>query len=227
MKVNEDKTQMLCVNACINNEVNSYIRVSGNEERISSTDRLKILGFNFGREPNAVLHVTTLIEKMYGKLWTLLFLKKSGMKESSLLNIYKDVLRPSAEYSSIVYNTLIPEYLSDKLENMQKQAMKIIYGWNIDYSKVLEDEVISSLKHRRQEASLRFALKASASTRFKKWFPLNPGTQHAVRSTTRKHFLEKKCRTECGRKNPLLAVIRQLNEHMSTIDDRQNISTLE
>ena len=132
MKVNEKKTQILCIHANNNNHVSSHIETSNNG-RISSSKTLKILGFTFSSEPNANEHVTGVINKLYSKLWTLRFLKKGGMSKADLLHVYKQILRPSAEYSHVIYHPLIPEYISDRLEMVQKQAIKIIYGHDINY----------------------------------------------------------------------------------------------
>ena len=210
MKVNASKTQLLCIHSNANSVITSYIR-DGNME-INSSDSLKILGFHFGTDPNAVLHVTKTIDKMYSKLWTLRFLKKAGMKRENLVGIYKDVIRPSAEYSSVVYNSLIPEYLSHKLESVQKQAIKNFYGWDVDKS-LIENETISSLKQRRDEATLKFALKAAKSSRFSYWFRETPSTEREVRLSTRNKYIEKACRTERGRNNPLNVITRLLNDH--------------
>ena len=215
MKVNCKKTQLLCVSSSLNNEVGSYIRT--NEGEIDSTSSLKILGFNFNTEPNANYHVTGLINKFYGKLWTLRFLKKSGMYQNALLGIYCDVICPSAEYSSIIYNTLIPEYVSDRLESVQKQAMKIIFGFNIDYANLVENGTIEPLKVRRTNASLAFALKASQLPRFQYWFKQAQSWDREVRQTTRRTYVERKCRTERDRNNPLNAITRQLNAHLANI----------
>ena len=48
------------------NRVNTYINTEG--DKIESTDSLKILGFTFGREPNAKLHVEKLIDRFHAKL---------------------------------------------------------------------------------------------------------------------------------------------------------------
>ena len=129
----------------------------------------------------------------------------------------RDRLRPSAEYSSVVYDSLIPEYVSDKLESVQRQAMKIIYGWDINYQKLVEDGVIEHLKDRRREAVLRFALKAVQSERFgPSWFKLNPETDINLRPGTRNRYLERRCRTERGRNNPINVMTRLLNEHENT-----------
>ena len=144
MFVNGKKTQLLCIHANTANEVSSYIRDTENE--IISTQNLKLLGFNFNSEPNANHHVTGLINKFYSKLWTLRFLKRSGMSSSNLLGIYSSTIRPSVEYASIIYHSLIPEYLSNKLEQVQKQAIKIILGHNIDYASLIDGGELETLR---------------------------------------------------------------------------------
>ena len=68
MRVNKKKTQILCIHANKDSKINSYITTEN--EQINSGDSLKILGFHFGTDPNAVLHVTLLVEKFYRKLWS-------------------------------------------------------------------------------------------------------------------------------------------------------------
>ena len=131
MKVNQKKTQLLCIHGCSDSVVKSYIE-TGSSESIESASTLKILGLNFNHEPNATYHVQTLVDKMYSRLWTLRFLKRSGMARRRLLHVYKQILRPCMEYCSTVYNSMIPLYMSDKLETIQKQAIKIIYGYISD-----------------------------------------------------------------------------------------------
>ena len=50
---------------------------------------LKILGFNSNNRPDASHHVSLVIEKFYARLWTLRFLKRSGMTKDDLLKVYK------------------------------------------------------------------------------------------------------------------------------------------
>ena len=114
----------------------------------------------------------------------------------------------------MVYHSLIPEYISDRLEAVQKQAMKIIYGFGVDYTQLLANNTVATLKKRREESVLRFALKASASERFgKAWFKETPASDREVRHRTRNKYIEKAIRTERGKNNPLQYMTRVLNEH--------------
>ena len=82
MKVNNKKTQMLCIHASNFSNVRSYIRTD--DDDIVPGDTLKILGFNFSCDPSANYHVLGVIDKLYSKLWTLRFLKRSEMSEERL-----------------------------------------------------------------------------------------------------------------------------------------------
>ena len=154
MRVNEKKTQILCIHANKDSKITSYIRTDTGE--INSTNKLKILGFYFDSTPTAVCHVTQVINKFYVKLWSLRFLKRSGMAASDLLKVYETVIRAGVEYASVVYNSLIPKYMSDRLELVQKQACRIIFGRGISYQSLLDDGRIESLADRRRSACLKF-----------------------------------------------------------------------
>lgn len=49
VKMNPNKTQLLCVSTAINYEVHSYIYIG--DKLLISGDELKLLGYNFGRRP--------------------------------------------------------------------------------------------------------------------------------------------------------------------------------
>ena len=59
MKVNSKKTQLLCITANTTSDTYSYIR-TGNE-KIISTNSLKILGFMFGNSPNVNAHISLFV----------------------------------------------------------------------------------------------------------------------------------------------------------------------
>ena len=98
---------------------------------------------------------------------------------------------------------------------MQKQALKIIYGYNADYEALVENGTIETLEARRKNDILRFALNNCNSTRFGHWFPISPATRTA-RDTTRRIYTEKQCRTDRTRNNPIQVMIRMLNQHLQS-----------
>ena len=214
MQVNSSKTQMLCINPCIHNRVKTHIIHGG--ERIESAMTMKILGFNFDSRPNANYHVETLIERFYSRLWTLRFLKRSGISQDNLLEIYYSVLRSAVEYCATVYHSMIPSTLAEKLEGIQRQALKIIFGWNTDIEELMAIKNIPRLEERRQEAVLRFALKNEEREKYgKKWFKLSDEGGREVRLTTRMKYKVPRCRTERMSNNPVINMMKLLNKHYS------------
>ena len=215
MQVNGEKTQMLCIHPCIHNRVNTHI--INNNARIKSGENMKILGFTFDSRPNANCHVERLIERFYSRLWTLRFLKRSGLKQDALLAIYNCVLRSAVEYCSAVYHSMIPGILAEKLEKIQRQALKIIYGWDEDIGRIMEVKGIETLEERREKKVLSFALKNEEKERFgKKWFKKSLETHREVREGTRSKYRMPLCRTERMKNNPVTYMTKILNEHYGT-----------
>ena len=100
MKVNEKKTQLLCISTAIESEVSSYIRLA-EEEKIDSSGSLKILGFYFGTKPDVSEHVKNLIRKYRTRSWSMVNLKKAGLSKDNLLALYKILVRPVLDYAFV------------------------------------------------------------------------------------------------------------------------------
>ena len=177
---------------------------------------MKILGFNFDNRPNANGHVEKVVEKFYSRLWTIRFLKRSGLQQDKLLEVYNSVLRSAVEYCSTVYHSMIPASLSDKLERIQRQALRIIYGWDVDVGVLMEVKGIETLEERRERAVLSFALKNEDKERYgRRWFRRTEENGHDLRETTRKKYKMPVCRTSRMRNNPVTYMTERLNEHYS------------
>ena len=63
MRVNNKKTQVLCIHSDKSSQITSYINAE--DGAIESGNELKILGFYFSSEPNAIKHAMVTIEKFY------------------------------------------------------------------------------------------------------------------------------------------------------------------
>ena len=116
----------------------------------------------------------------------------------------------------MIYHSLIPEYLSEGLERVQRMALRIIYGGRVDIAELFDQGIIEPLKGRREALCLKFALKAEQNPRFsQKWFRPTPTTSMQLRDGTRRKYVEPIARTERFRNNPVNNLIRILNEHYS------------
>ena len=134
------------------------------------------------------------------------------MSKKDLTNVYETVIRPGVEYSSVIYNSLIPNHLSDKLESVQRRTMRIIHGNDVDISNVIDGSV-KTLNQRREENSLKFAKRAVVSERYgSKWFRPNKPDAMQVRSTTRNQYIELFYKNDREKNNPIYYMTRLLNK---------------
>ena len=86
------------------------------------------------------------------RLYYLKVLKRSGLTSDHLLHFYVAVIRPILEYCSPVWNYNLPQYLSDKIESIQKRAIRIIFSVTrgMSYIFALFYAELPSLQQRRQ-----------------------------------------------------------------------------
>ena len=115
MKVNQEKTQLLCTTTAINYEVRAFIEVGGRE--IVSGDSLKTVGYTFGRCPGAWEHIKAVRRKCGARSGIIKHLKKLKFDPKTLTSIYCSLIRPVLEYSSNVFHTTLTDKQSEVAEN--------------------------------------------------------------------------------------------------------------
>ena len=206
MVVNDDKTQLLCINN-LGKQVRSFINVP--DGRIISADKLKILGFYFGECPDLSVNTARIIGKFNSKLWGMRHLKMAGMTRSKLLFIYKATVRPTVEFASNTFHCMLSKQQAAELERLQLRAMKIIFGDTVAYNTVLQSGLISSLESRRESNFRKFAEKTEKNTRFSHWFTPNREIPHNTRR--REKYYIPRLRTERGSRSPIIQIRKYLN----------------
>ena len=83
------------------------------------------------------------------------------------------MVRPVAEYCSVIFHSMITAADSHELERIQMQALKGIFGWRLSYKELLERSGLDRLETRREVRFQKMAGKMSESSRFSAWFPLH------------------------------------------------------
>ena len=208
MKVNESKTQIVCISAATSMSVSSYINAQNN--RIFSGGSLKILGFWFDSRPGVSLHIEKLEEKFRGRLWSLRHLKRSGMPAADLLFIFKSILRPVIDFACIVYHPMLTKGQAERIELLQKRALKIIFGPYESYSEIVSKNSIETLAERRERFFVNFTIKASNNDRVsQKWFPLERAAPYGLRNQNK--YLEMPASTDRLYNSPLFQMRKRLN----------------
>ena len=83
------------------------------------------------------------------------------------------MLRPVLEYCHVIYHAMLSKCQEERLEALQRKALRIVLGFDLNYSDLLKKAGVETLKTRRIVASEKFAAKLLVSERFNHYFPLN------------------------------------------------------
>ena len=207
MRVNSDKTMLLCISDSRTYKAAAYIEDAEGVE-ISSSDKLKILGLHFSSKPDMSEQVEAICRKFRARIWTLRHLHHRGFSEADLLKVYKSTILPCHDYCSNVFHSSLTLSQSVVLERLQAKALKAIYGFDPSYTELVEKAGLTTLRARRQQRELAFARKCASSERFGTWFP----TRIAARETRDGLVYEEKyARTHRCYNSPIFSMRRRLN----------------
>ena len=126
----------------------------------------------FDESPDCNAQVTNLIKRATRRKYLLRRFSKF-LPGSDLKLIYTSLVRSLLEYSAVSYTTQISKFQSNRLENVQKQCLKIMYGYHKSYDELLEISGLEMLENRRKKLFEKFAEKMSENKNYSDFFPLN------------------------------------------------------
>ena len=209
MSVNCSKTQMLCVSPANGYRTSAHITIQG--EQIWSGDAMKLLGFTLAGDAGMQRQVDMIKNKFRARFWSLIHLRRAGIRGMRLFSLYSTLVRPILEVNAVIFHPMLTVAQSDSLERLQKQVVGLCFGFNVSYNRALEDNAVDTLKERRTKALRRFTAKAMSNTRFKyRWFVHRQESNTELRR--RRPYIEKRARTERYRRSPLLTIQRIAND---------------
>ena len=173
---------------------------------------MKALGMRFSSRPDMEEHVKWIEKSFRSRLWMLRNLKKSGFDIGELLQVYKTIVRPVAEYGAVVFHSGITDAQDERLDRLQNMAFKCIFGPFKSARKMRRLANLPTLRERRIHLCDKFARKALGNPRFAHWFPLRAGRVTASRNGKKKEaFLEEKARCSRLYNSPIFYFRRRLN----------------
>ena len=207
MKVNSDKTKVLCISDAKTYEAAAYIE-DENGTTIESVSELKILGLHFSGKPDMSAQVEAICRKFRARIWTLRHLHHRGFTQEDLVKVYKSTILPCHDYCSSVFHSSLTLSQTIVLERLQAKALKAIYGFESSYTELVERAGLTTLRARRQARELSFARKCAVSDRFGGWFPRKESVREARTSLD---YEEKFARTSRCYNSPLFSMRRRLN----------------
>lgn len=127
---------------------------------------MKALGLRLSNRPNWNEHVAWIRKSFRSRYWILRNLKRRGFSAEELITVYKSMLRPVAEYASVVFHSGLTDEQDEQLERLQNQALKCIFGPFILARKMRDKPGLVTLQARRILLADKFAAKAQANPRF-------------------------------------------------------------
>jgi len=94
-------------------------------------------------------HIAAVCTKASKRLYFLKLLKRSGMTSDDLVYYYKTVIRPVTEYACAVWHSSITAEQRDQLEAIQRRAVRMIFGNEVDFETIAIIQDIPLLADRR------------------------------------------------------------------------------
>ena len=86
-------------------------------------------------------------------------MKRLGLSPLALVEVYKVLIRPCFDYTSVVYHSMLTAGQSELLERQQKKIFRVIFGWDLSYERALERAGVERHNFRRQGLVELFVLK--------------------------------------------------------------------
>ena len=122
------------------------------------------------------------------------------------------MLRPIIEYCAPVYHPMLTKDMTNRLEGLQRRALRIIYGFDKSHEELLVLTGLETLEERRVHACYSFASKMASSPKFQEWFPRTDTDAAGPNLRTKKLFVEEFARTDRLYHSPLFYMRRILNQ---------------
>ena len=209
MSVNQKKTQLLAISASSTEDVTTFIRMPDGTVTMSQPT-LKILGFVFGSRPSVQPHLDHICMKFRARVWIIRHLKQAKIGPECLKKLYKVLVLPVLDYGAVIYHSLLNKEQCEYLEKLQRNVMKIIFGFKLTHRELDKKSDIETLWSRRERLVDKFLDKTRQNERFSPtWFP-----QKSFYHMDLRHELiyeEKFAKTERLYKSPKYFMRRRLN----------------
>ena len=165
---------------------------------IETVNTYKLLGVHISSDLKWNCHVEYITKKANKRLYLLRILKRSGAPQIQLVKVYVSLIRPILEYAVPAWQN-IPDHLQEKIERMQKRALRIIFP-DASYSKAMQMVGLIILKERRERLCVKYVDRLqdhSFSFLLPKVEQVDHGYQLRVKRHTRILYGDRKvCRAE-------------------------------
>ena len=206
MIINELKCNEITFNFSNSNRKPEGLTIYGNP--IRSCDKITLLGIIISDDLSWSKNTENICKKVNRKYFYLCKLKQFGFTEDEMLTAWKVMLRPITEYATPLWQSGLTKSERNKLENLQKKALGLIFGIKYidykrhyrvngdfkDYESCLNYLEMNTLEKRREILTCKFAINTAISERHKGFFEMKTPKKYDTRTAFR--FKEKFCKTK-------------------------------
>ena len=153
MKLNLVKCKDILINFMHNHNFILNSIVLGNNT-IETVNTYKLLGVHISSNLKWNCHVEYITKKANKRLYSIRILKRSGAPQIQLVRVYVSLIRPILEYEVPAWQN-IPDHLQEKIERVQKRALRIIFP-DASYSNPMQMAGLITLKERRERLCVKY-----------------------------------------------------------------------
>ena len=177
---------------------------------LETVSEVKLLGITIQNNLKWDAHIKDIEKRASAKLYMLRSLVKYGLPKEDLITVFVGYIRPLLEYASPVWSGGLTQYQNERLERVQKRALRIIFRRDYDnYTISLAQSQLQRLDERRQYLCTTFFQKTlSLTDQFKQFLP----QKHCTRTLRNsKKIPDFKCKTSRMQNSPIPNLIRLYN----------------
>ena len=172
MLINEKKTKNMIFNFSSNYQFNTRLQLKG--ENIETIKTTKLLGTIISDDLKWDLNTANIVKKANARLELLRRVASFNPPLEDLKTIYFLFIRSLLEQSATVWHSSLTEENISDIERIQKSAVRIMLGNEYKgYRQSLNILQIETLKDRREQLCLNFALKCIKNPKTRHMFPEN------------------------------------------------------
>lgn len=125
MLLNETKTKVMYLSP--QNSVQLSQNIVVRDTPLEVVDSIKFLGIIVDKNLTFKEHVEKLVSRANSRIYGLTVFKRAGLNQAGLLKLYLSNIRSCVSYGTPAWFPLILKQTKDKLEQIQKMALKAIY----------------------------------------------------------------------------------------------------
>ena len=182
-----------------------------NNVQLYVVPHLKLLGITIQDDLKWDIHVENTVSKASRKLYTLCILKKCKTPIEDMVIVFCCYIRPVLEYACPVWHTSLTEAQANKLEFVQKRALRIIMGRDYTgYDEALKVCKLPSLSSRRDTLLENFGIKMFHSVKHRHLLPPTKASTSSRQLRDMSGLCTIRCHTERYRKSTIPFLARNL-----------------